>query len=404
MNPVTTPIPFRTLLAAATLLAGASLAHGSGTQIGFKDAFATARGNAFAATADNPSALYYNPAGIARLDGAQFSANLYEISVASEYSGTGGNTAMDDGYQSVPSFYSTWHPKGAPWAYGFGVYAPFGLKTEWPANSPLRNFALKNELKYITYNFSGAWQINPTLSLGGSITYNRVSADLSKGLGFIVPGSDMLHFNGDGDCFGFNFGVLWQPSAQHSFGLSYSNRTTVNLKGTTDIVPLFAGEASSARFEFPEVIIAGWSYRPAPEWNLEVNIDWTNWNRFNTVTIEKASGNIPIAFNWDSGFFYEFGATRYLTGGWNVSAGLCYTENSIPDSTYTPIVPDCNRLFYSLGAGYHTDRFSADLAWHYGYSSNRHVTGSPPSLTGQTADGNYDNSINAFSLSLALRF
>jgi long-chain fatty acid transport protein len=297
-----------------------------------------------------------------------------------------------------------WHPKGAPWAYGFGVYAPFGLKTEWPANSVLRNFALKNELKYVTYNFTGAWQINPTLSLGGSITYNRVKADLSKGLGFIVPGSDMLRFNGDGDCFGFNVGFLWQPTAQHSFGLTYSHRTSVNLKGTTDIVPLFTGESSSARFEFPEVIIAGYSYRPTPEWNFEVNIDWTNWDRFNTVTIEKASGNIPIAFNWDSGFFYEFGATRYLGGGWNVSAGLCYTENSSPDATYTPIVPDADRLFYSLGAGYRTERFSADFAWHYGYSSNRQVTGSPPSLTGQTADGNYDNSINAFSLSLALHF
>ena len=50
------------------------LAFASGTRVGFKDAFATERGNAFVATADNPSAIYYNPAGLIQLDGDRASA------------------------------------------------------------------------------------------------------------------------------------------------------------------------------------------------------------------------------------------------------------------------------------------------------------------------------------------
>src|SRR5688500_17253838 len=38
-----------------------------GIRIADQDARATARGNAFTATADNPSAIYYNPAGITQL-------------------------------------------------------------------------------------------------------------------------------------------------------------------------------------------------------------------------------------------------------------------------------------------------------------------------------------------------
>ena len=406
MKPVTAlPALFQrlALVGGALAFAAAPMASASGTRVGFKDAFATARGNAFVATADNPSALYYNAAGITQLPGTQVAANLYHLSVSSDYSGPGGNASMNDDFISVPAFYATWNPTDAPWAYGLAVYAPFGLETDWPANSPLRTFALKNEQKYLTYNFTGAWQFSPQFSLGASVTYNQVETDLRRALGLFGP-NDLFRFEGDGSALGFNLGALWKPTAQHSFGLSYSHRTSVNLKGTSSTIPLVTSEAASARFEFPEVIIAGWSFRPTPAWNFEVNFDWTNWDRFNDVVVRKASGDTLLPFRWESGFFYEFGATRYFDNGWNVSAGYCFTENSTPDFTYTPAVPDSDRRFYSLGIGYRGAALSVDLAWQYGDGGTRRVTGSPPSLIGATADGTYKNRVNALSLSLGYKF
>ncbi|MDP2136386.1 MAG: outer membrane protein transport protein [Candidatus Didemnitutus sp.] len=385
------------------LLAALPAALASGTRVGFKDAFATARGNAFVATADNPSALYYNPAGITQLDGLQLAGNLYRLAVSSDYTGTGVAASMNDDAQSVPSLYFTWKPAESSWAYGFAVYAPFGLSTEWPDNSPLRTFALKNEQTYLTYNFSAAWQVSPSLSLGGSLTYNRVDTDLNRRIGVFSP-TDLFRFEGNGDAIGFNLGVLWAANERHSFGLSYSHPTSVTLKGSSVTAPVLPVESAEARFEFPEVLIVGWSFRPTPAWNLEVNLDWTNWNRLNTVTVQKASGATALPFNWESGLFYEFGATRYFTNGWNVSAGYCFTENSTPDSTYTPAVPDSDRHFYSAGVGYRSHRFTADLAWQYADGGTRRVTGSPPSLIGATADGSYRNAINAVSLSLGYKF
>src|SRR5260221_14444744 len=63
------------------------------------------RGNAFAATADNPSAIYYNPAGITQLEGQQARAGLYLISADTDYTSPSGAKAQTDRtVQAVPQF------------------------------------------------------------------------------------------------------------------------------------------------------------------------------------------------------------------------------------------------------------------------------------------------------------
>ncbi len=57
-----------------------------GFRIPNQDAEAIARGNAFVATADNPSAIYYNPAGITQIQGTEAQYGLHSISVDSHYS------------------------------------------------------------------------------------------------------------------------------------------------------------------------------------------------------------------------------------------------------------------------------------------------------------------------------
>jgi len=400
-RPISRPVVVAVLTLGA--LASGLSTQASGTRVGFKDAFAMSRGNAFVATADDPSAVYYNPAGLAQVRGQRLRASVYDVSVKSDYRNATSNASLEDDYQAIPQIFYSYRPDFGRWAFGLGVYAPFGLSTKWPDSSPLRTFALKNKQTYLTYNLSAAYQLSPTLSVGGGITYNRLTTELSRAIGVFGP-TDLFRYKGDGHATGYTVGALWRPAPEHSFGVSYQGHTTVKTDGTTDTIPLVSAEPSSATFVFPEVLMVGYSYRPTPQWNLEVNLDWTNWDRLNTVTINKASGAVPLPFNWKSGLFYEFGVTHYLTSNWNLSAGYLYTENSVPDSTYTPAVPDSNRSFYSLGVGYTSGNLGANLAWHYADGGSRTVTGSPPSLIGASADGTYDNSINAFALSLEWRF
>ena len=59
-------------LATIILCATTSTLWAGGFRLPDQDAFATARAEAFVATADNPSAIYYNPAGISQLEGNIF--------------------------------------------------------------------------------------------------------------------------------------------------------------------------------------------------------------------------------------------------------------------------------------------------------------------------------------------
>jgi long-chain fatty acid transport protein len=372
------------------------MVFGSATRIGFKDAEATARGNAFAATADSPAAVYYNPAGLTQLDGQSFSATAYVIQLDTDFSGGAGTAKMKRENNLVPQFYYAYAPEGKNYAFGLGGYAPFGLSTNWGSSSVLSPLTTKAEQKTYSLAAVGAVQITPTLSVGAGPVFQRAETTLSRQSGF-----GEYTFDGDGNALGFNAGVRWQPSAQHAFGLSYQHHYTINLKGTAGIAGAVPAQPASAEFVFPEVIIAGYSYRPAPGWNLEVNLDWTNWDRVNNLTI-NAPGPLGATqtFNWQSGFFYDVGVTREFKNGFSLSAGYTYAENSIPDATYTPAVPDSDRHLFALGGSYHTGGLKLTLAYQFGYSPDRTVSGSPFGL----ADGTYHNRTHAIAASLAYQF
>src|SRR6266446_8102083 len=80
-----------------------------------QDAFATARGEAFAATADNASAIYYNPAGISQLDGANFRGGIYGIYFPVRYeSPEGRNFYNKKDLQAAPQLFLTYKPQESP--------------------------------------------------------------------------------------------------------------------------------------------------------------------------------------------------------------------------------------------------------------------------------------------------
>ncbi|HTL17148.1 MAG TPA: outer membrane protein transport protein, partial [Patescibacteria group bacterium] len=157
--------------------------------------------------------------------------------------------------------------------------------------------------------------------------------------------------------------------------------------------------------------IFGISYRPTPRWNFEFNADYTDWSSLGTLTIQQAAPfppllpqNIPLTFNWQPSWYYEFGATRYLANGWSISAGYIYNENSVPDAHYSPLVADLDRHFWSLGTGFKGRRFDFYIAYQFGYGPTRTVTGSAPSATGQTADGRYEFFSHAVLLTAGWHF
>jgi long-chain fatty acid transport protein len=384
----------------AIILFGPVNAHAVAFRLPNQDPEGIARGNAFVATADNPSAIYYNPAGITQLKGKNFSMGMYLVSADTEFTSTTGIKANTDAkFQPVPQIYYVQALKDLPISIGLGVYAPYGLSLDWGQNTPFRTRAETGRLLYSCINPVVAWQVCPKLSLGIGPTINYSEAKLVNGIG-ILPGDEFL-FQGDGIDYGFNAGLLWQPHQKWSFGASYRYLTTVEYNGHSEAFPYFAPWPSSTTLRFPQFFVAGVSFRPTENWNIEFNIDWTDWDNVNQAVFTGTSfGSVPFVFNYRSSFMYEFGVTRKLPKGWFVSGGYFYSENSIPDSTFNPIVPDGNLHLFSAGVGRKGKRWDWAVAYHCASNfDGRVVKGSAAGV-----DGTYRTFNQAFNVSATLKF
>jgi long-chain fatty acid transport protein len=393
-----------------------------------QDAFAVARGLAVVATADNPSAIFYNPAGLTQLTGNHLEAGVYGIYLDPQYTRPGGGNTFhnQDPFGGIPQLYYVHGNEKQTFAYGLGIYAPSGLNVHWEDNTGFRTLGTQGSLEQIAINPVVSFKLLPSLSIGGGLSANYANLDLRQGI--LWPGQpyDRFRFQGDGWGLAGNLGLRWQPMDKLAFGASLHTGMKINLEGYTSAYnnvatplaqppyyyPTFTTSASAkADFQFPLKAEAGMSYRPTTNWNVEFDVDYTDWSSMGTVTIQQSHAfpplfpqNIPLPLQWQSSWYYELGATRYFDNGWHVSGGYIFNQNAVPDAHYTTVVADEDRHFFSVGVGRTGKQFDFDVAYQFGYGPDRTVSGSTPSASGQTANGTYGFISHAVAVSVGWHF
>jgi len=386
-----------------------------------QDAFATGRGEAFVATADNPSAIYYNPAGIAQLKGDDLRGGLYGVYLNTSYSpsigANSGNTYHSSvNFAAIPQVFYVHSFEKIPLSLGLGVYFPYGGSIDWPQNTGFQPIAVSASLKYVTINPELAWKILPSLSIGAGAMVNYVYMKTDQG--FPPSMANFFAFEGSGWSAGYNAGILWKPIKKISFGATFRSSAEVTLDGQThhqDLpLPLAPYSPASMTVKFPWTLVAGISYRPTPKWNLEFDANYTDWSTFGTFDLHEQKQSpfqsaYAVNFDWQGSWIYEFGVTRYFGKVWHVSAGYAFNENSVPNGYYTPWVADLDRDLFSIGLGYSGKRIAFDIAYQLGYGPPHPVTGSQPSLLVEQnivarADGKYGFNSDAVIVSAGIHF
>ena len=379
--------------------------YGLGFLIPNQDAAAIARGNAFAATADDPAAIFYNPAGISQLRGTEIQIGaLNYLGIDASYHSPAGASA-DNKFQvlTVPQIYITYSPTNSPLSFGLGVYSPFGLAVEWQNNSVLRPAAIDSKLTFLTVNPVVSWQVNKTLSLAVGPTINYAKIQFSRGL---FSAADTYDFSGSDDTAGLTAGVLWQPCSQWSFGATYRLATQMDFKGdSTYQIKSGSGIAAAnttADVPFPQIFSGGISYRPDPKWNLEFDVDYIDWN-IGAVALTGTKNifgvNLPLALDWHPSWQYKFGVTRQLGHGWFVSAGYFFSSDTTSTANFTPAVPDSDLHVGSLGVGHRGGHWEWALAAQAIGGFSRNI----PAAAGPAA-GSYQIFTPAVTLSVGYRF
>jgi long-chain fatty acid transport protein len=378
--------------------------------LGFRDpdqaAAATAQGNAFVAQADDATAVYYNPAGLTQFHGTEFynGGNLFFPD--NQLKGGGPNEDMNM-WSLIPHMYisSDLGMNKSPWRFGIGVNSPFGNQAVYSAQGPFRYQVTSDSLQVINVQPTVAYQFNEHLSLGAGLNvYDEFTALNNR-----IPAAPLpdghFHFDASGAALGATAGLLWKITPQHSVGIVYRSQSVVNFNGTVGVnippVVNHASNAGQASLPLPQIVTGGYAFRPVPKLKLEVDVDWTNWQPLHELALHSPGTPIPVPplqFNWTDSFMYEFGAQYDLDKHWKLRAGFIYSENSVPNSTFSPSIPDADRYVLNVGFGYTLGRLTLDAVYQHTFADDRTVSNGTP------ADGAWQISANAVMLTLGTKF
>jgi len=403
----------------------AASAMAAGFRLPEQGAKAMGMGMAFTAQADDPSAIYYNPAGIVQLEGQNVMiGGTYIRENGADFSGTTPltfNAGVFDTEQEtqesldfvIPNAY--WTRKAAPdFAYGVGIFAPFGLGQRYGnrQTSIFRNQVTNVEIQTVVVNPTVAWKFNDVLAMGVGIDFMYGKAKLSQA-GVVNVGAPLnmfqLDLDGHGTAWGYNFGLLVTPSENVKIGAAYRSPFRLDIKNanvnlweinsTVPFVPnpvpppaalnasqVFGGStyhtSASTSINMPATFQLGVAYI-LDRLTLEVDLDWTFWSAFKTLNIDIKNNTalLPDANrpeHWKDVVGVDVGAEYRVTDPLALRIGFRYDPSPVPADTLSPLLPDSDRLFYCAGAGYKYRNWTFDLSYMYLDKKDRTVNNQTP--------------------------
>lgn len=367
--------------------------------------------SAFVGQADDPSAVWYNPAGITQLDGFSVRSGAVLIYPAFAHENTDGTTDVASRASHMPAIFYTTYKVNDRVALGFGVNNPFGLATDWHHNSETSQVALLSQVISTEFNPNVAFKITKDLSLAVGVTYVYLAAKLTSMVNVNpAPPPAVLRYSelsGSGDGWGGNIAAHYKISDSLSTGISYRSRVKVEIKGNATLGTI-ASQASTA-ITLPDLLAWGISYKPTEKLTLNADLGYTWWSTYDTLVVAADNPIFNKSYDkqWNDVWNIRFGGEYRVTDNWKIRAGLQYDKNPVPDHYFETRVPDTDRAGVSIGAGYTYKNLTVDFAYLYlkfltrniGDSGQDDGTTNPHSL-----NGTYKADAHVAGLSLAYKF
>ncbi|QZA78856.1 OmpP1/FadL family transporter [Deefgea tanakiae] len=428
------------VIGAGSLMLGSASVMASGYHFGTQSASNQGVANSGAAEVMDASTIFYNPAGLTRLEGTQVSGVLNVIIPDGEYTNiksttatgktiTGGNGGNFGTTTPVPHFYAS-HQINDKMTVGLGVFVPFGSHTDYEPGWVGRYQTLESQIQTMNFNPSIAYKVNETVSLGAGVSAQYIKGTLSKALDLgtatrnpALSGNPAFdgksEVDGDDIGFGYNFGALFTLSESTRVGVAYRSKIRHTLEGdlkftvpaalqATPIGQSLKNTAATLNVETPESFSINAFHQLTPEWAMTADYTWTAHSRFEEIRIQADGRADSVTVNnWKDTNRYSIGAIYTPNSSWVFRAGLAY-DQSPEDSETTRIasIPDSDRIWYALGARYNINaNNSIDLAAIYVQLKDSTINRKPlhPSEQGAgTINGNY--SVDSITLGMQYNY
>ncbi|MGZ7459002.1 OmpP1/FadL family transporter [Pseudomonas sp. Ma2-10] len=377
--------------------------------------------------ADDASTIFGNPAGMSRLKreqvtgGAAFLDAHTDISDASSRPNGGSNDGDMVPFIAVPMGYYV-KPIDEHWAFGIGVYAPFGLVTDYENGFAGRYFGSKSEVKIVTLQPTVSYAFNDKVSIGFGPTINRIDGTLESNLSLNPRAADgKVKIKGDDTALGYNIGILVQATDSTRVGLTYHSKVKYKLEGDTKVnygVLAALGQNPNQKFDAsldittPESVDFSVTHQLDDQWTLYAGSTWTRWSRLKEISVEnegvpaalaaRGLGTITEEQNWHDTWAHAIGASYQLNKQWVLRTGLSVDQAPTNNENRSPRIPTGDRKIFSLGAGWSpTDDLTIDVAYSYLREESVKVNNSNGR---QTYNAKYQNWANGFGVGATYRF
>jgi long-chain fatty acid transport protein len=178
--------------------------------------------------------------------------------------------------------------------------------------------------------------------------------------------------------------------------------------------------------ELPDVVRAGFRYRPSPELEFRVHGDYQRWSVFKNQCVVQAGAECPtdeegmtssnqvlqnIIRNWEDAFGVRAGVGYWVDKDVELFGGAGYISNAVPDDMLEPSLPDFNSITVGAGARFGlTDTIKLAASYTQFFWLPRDNTGEgrldtfdQPNAV-PNAEGRYTQSIGAFNANIDFMF
>jgi long-chain fatty acid transport protein len=384
-------VKFWVLSAFFCLLALLYTANASAQALRFQPqgASAAGQGNAFAAQADDPSAIHFNPAGLTQVQGIQSYLGTTAMGGSIKFKGPTGIDSRGDLGDSVstplPSHFYLSANLGtfgitrlSSLTLGLGMISSFGSNTRYPLDGPFNTAVTSAELPLIDIKPTIAYKISKDLSVGVSADIYTFASFLGEGhveqkqisggaLG--IPVGASVELNGKGTGAGLTASLLYTPVRNGAdkpimaIGLVYRSQAVLPLSGSLLVNGAKVADAS-ADLVLPQMVtgaIAVWPVRTSEkEWKVELDVEYVGWSLNRNLDIRLSNGaTIPQPQQWNNVPVIALGTEhKWLNPQWlphwevAVRSGYTYTKDPVPDRTFNPATISLSAHTLSLGTGF----------------------------------------------------
>jgi len=398
----------------AGITAFSSGSFAAGFRLPDQDSAAMGMAGAFVGQADNPSAVWYNPAGITELDGTRISAGFIAIYPVLSHENANGTTDVSKRDVFFPPQLFATDKVNDRVSLGIGITSPFGLSTNWSATSATSNVATFSMVKTIDINPTIAYRMSDNLSLAVGIDYMKLQATMEKILPF--PGNPIFKLAGEGSGWGVNAGIKYKMNEQLNLGLSYRSAITVKVNGSANYVGLPFSFSNPAQTEItlPSLSQAGVSYKASDKLTINTDLEYTWWSTYDRLVVQSntllaLSGTTNTSTeekDWKNTWTIRFGGQYQLSDQWKLRAGYVYDQSPVPSNRFDTRVPDSDRQGLTIGTGYASGNIVVDVSYLYLMFKNRTITNSLAGGSTPVAslDGTYKGTAHLAGITIGYKF